>query len=140
MRKYLTIHEEAVSHIWLCTRSLISLHMRKISFSFLSVQCLLFRILNFWTEIAASTFSDLFLIFSDRWALLYFANSLKELIPCCCICTKNTLPRQKKIITLFLALEQNRLNSHAPSSGSIRQSSISLTERRKTKRGEREIL
>ncbi len=37
--KYLTIYEEAVSHIWLCTRSLLnSLNMRKIFFSFFSVQ------------------------------------------------------------------------------------------------------
>ncbi len=34
MRKYLTIYEEAVSHIWLCN---LSLYMRKILFYFLSV-------------------------------------------------------------------------------------------------------
>ncbi len=40
MRKFFPIYEEAVSHIWLCTRSLwISLYMRNILFSFLSVQC-----------------------------------------------------------------------------------------------------
>ncbi len=38
MRKYFTIYEEALSHIWLGTRSLwISLYMRKILFSFISV-------------------------------------------------------------------------------------------------------
>ena len=38
MRKFFTIYEEAVSHIWLCKRSLwISLYMRKILFDFLSV-------------------------------------------------------------------------------------------------------
>ncbi len=38
MRKFFPIYEEAVSHIWLCTRSLwISLYMRKILFYFLSV-------------------------------------------------------------------------------------------------------
>jgi hypothetical protein len=38
MHKFFPIYEEAVSHIWLCTRSLfISLYMRKIFFSFLSV-------------------------------------------------------------------------------------------------------
>ncbi len=38
MRKYLTIYEEAVSHMWLCNRSLLNLlYMRKIQFSFLSV-------------------------------------------------------------------------------------------------------
>ncbi len=38
MRKYLTIFEEAVSHTLLCNGSIsISLHMRKIWFSFLSV-------------------------------------------------------------------------------------------------------
>ncbi len=38
IRKYLTIYKEAVSHIWLCTRSLwISLYMRKILCYFLSV-------------------------------------------------------------------------------------------------------
>jgi hypothetical protein len=35
IRKYFTIYEKAVSHIWLCTRSLwISLYMRKIYFLF----------------------------------------------------------------------------------------------------------
>ncbi len=38
MRKYFTIYGEAVSHIWLCTRSFwISLYTRKILFYFLSV-------------------------------------------------------------------------------------------------------
>ncbi len=38
-RKYLTIYEEADSHICLCIRSLwISLYMRKVFFSFLSVR------------------------------------------------------------------------------------------------------
>ncbi len=38
MRKYFPKYKEPVSHIWLCTRSLwISLFMRKILFSFLSV-------------------------------------------------------------------------------------------------------
>ncbi len=40
MRKYFTIYEEAVSHKWLCTRSLwIALYKRKIFYSFLSVYC-----------------------------------------------------------------------------------------------------
>ncbi len=39
IHKYFTINEEAVSHIWLCTRSLrISSYLRKIFFSFLLVQ------------------------------------------------------------------------------------------------------
>ncbi len=39
MRKYISISEEAVSHIWIFTRSLwISIYMRKTVFSFLSVQ------------------------------------------------------------------------------------------------------
>ncbi len=45
MRKYLVIYEKAVSHIWLCNRSLLnSSSMRKIWFSFLSV----YKILGFY--------------------------------------------------------------------------------------------
>ncbi len=50
MCKFFSIYEEAVSHIWLCTRSLlISLYMKKLLFDFLSVQRVLndFRIPSF---------------------------------------------------------------------------------------------
>jgi hypothetical protein len=43
MRQYLTIYEEAASHIWLCNRSLLNFlkqYIRKILFSFLSVHLL----------------------------------------------------------------------------------------------------
>ncbi len=54
MSKYFTIYEEAVSHIWLCTRSLwISLFMRKIFFSFLSVR---------WTKHSSEGISCLMLL------------------------------------------------------------------------------
>ncbi len=43
MRKYLVINEEAVSHIWLCHRSWISLGKCGIFFFFISVH---FRILS----------------------------------------------------------------------------------------------
>ncbi len=44
MRKFFTIYEEAVSHIWLWSRSLwISLYMRNILFSFLSVYNILYE-------------------------------------------------------------------------------------------------
>ncbi len=34
MRKFFSIYEEAVSYIWLCTQSLITLYRRKILFYF----------------------------------------------------------------------------------------------------------
>ncbi len=56
MRKYLTIYEEAVSHIWLCNRSFwISLYMRKIRFSFLiSVQ---YSVCMYWCTFTCNLFS-----------------------------------------------------------------------------------
>jgi len=73
MRKYLTIYEEAVSHIWLCTRSLwISLYMRTILFYFLSV-CSLSPVEGGGSPLSLQEMIFLFHILSPPWCCLTIA-------------------------------------------------------------------